>query len=289
MSYDPDTRKSWESAGAYHEAVKPEYPSVASWPPILEPAFVAILDDVAAQSSKQLRVLHPCCNDGRELLWFIHRHGWCGLGVDYVQAFVDRAQRCARRDQLAAEFRVNDVLAAIASLQEASFDIAIMTLGTLWWFADIAPLLEGLARVLRPSGHLCIWEFHPIAACLDEDLYLAEDYPMVRQERYHPGGVEDYVSDEEALILPSQEARDTSISRFVNDFAAVDYIWPVGSIVERLCGAGFRILKCSELTHVWGERYRRGLVPSGVGSRFTFPSTSRALPLTVVFDCIVDH
>jgi len=81
------------------------------------------------------------------------------IGIDYSQVAVRAAQR--RADELGAACRYVAAVVPGAPLASASADLVYTGKGALIWMPDLTRWARDVARLLRPSGHLFIYEAHP--------------------------------------------------------------------------------------------------------------------------------
>jgi SAM-dependent methyltransferase len=95
------------------------------------------------------------------------------LGVDYSQVAVTAAQR--RAHQLGAACRYAVAMVPEVPLASASADLVYTGKGALIWMPDLAAWARDAARLLRPGGHLFVYEGHPAAALWTWD----EDRPRI--------------------------------------------------------------------------------------------------------------
>lgn len=81
------------------------------------------------------------------------------VGIDYSQVAVCAAQH--RADKFGVVCL--DVVAAVPGvpLASASADLVYTGKGAVVWMADLAGWAREVARPLRPSGHLFVYEAHP--------------------------------------------------------------------------------------------------------------------------------
>jgi hypothetical protein len=76
---------------------------------------------------------------------------------------------------------VGQVLRSSAALAEASADRVYTGKGAVIWMPDLSEWARGIARLLRPSGHLFVCEEHPASVLWTWD----EDHPRIREDRSH--------------------------------------------------------------------------------------------------------
>lgn len=277
-------RLSWTAAVREHEKSKGDFVDIGLWPPLLDPAVSDLLR-LWTRGEDPAIIVQPCCGDGRELMYVLHTYGGSGMGFDFVDENIERAISWKDLSGLSANFVCGEALEVLEGIASESFNVALITLGTLWWFPDIGILLRALRRVVAPGGRLLVWDFHPLATCLDDNLGLKVDYPDKVTRRFHRDGVEDYVAEERDCVLPSRRLENRRRSNFANPHAAVDYVWTIGEIVTSLASAGWILQGLREMCHIWGERYRRAQVEVSPMT-FGFPPSQVRLPMTFVADAL---
>ena len=149
------TRRAWEANAAhwdeYMGAAGNDFVNLLVWP-----ATRRLLD---VQPDE--RVLDAACGNGLYALR-VADLGASVVGFDFSAALIARArQRSAGYDDRIA-FHVVDATDrdALLALDEGAFDAAMCNMA-LFDMADIAPLAEGLARLLRPGGRFVFSVMHP--------------------------------------------------------------------------------------------------------------------------------
>lgn len=142
------------------------------------------------------------------------------VGVDYSEVAVHGAQR--RADELGVACRY--VVGAVPDvpLSDASADLVYTGKGALIWMPDLTAWVREVARLLRPSGHLFVYEAHPVVPLWTWD----EDEPRVRQDR-------DY--------FDRSHVNDTFPAR-----GAVEWQWTLGEIVTAAIAADMELLHLGE-------------------------------------------
>ena len=99
-----------------------------------------------------------------------------GTGFDITESFTDEGRRLAREANLNAEFVATDIY-DIDSTYADCYDLILVTIGALCWFADLDRFFARIALVLRAGGSLVINEQHPYTNMLampSEDGFDAE-------------------------------------------------------------------------------------------------------------------
>lgn len=101
------------------------------------------------------------------------------VGVDYVPALLDRAQRRAQAEGLEVDFRVAD--AEALPFPDGAFDVALSTCGAMF-APDQERTAAELARVVRPGGRIGMVNWTP-------DSYVGELFRTIGRYLPPPAGV----------------------------------------------------------------------------------------------------
>jgi len=142
------------------------------------------------------------------------------VGIDYSQVAVRAAQR--RADELGIACRYVAAAVPGVPLASASADLVYTGKGALVWMADLAGWAREVARLLRPSGHLFVYEAHPAVILWTWD----EDRPRIREDRSYFG---------------RSHVNDTFPGR-----GAVEWQWTLGEIITAVAAADLEILHLGE-------------------------------------------
>jgi SAM-dependent methyltransferase len=142
------------------------------------------------------------------------------IGIDYSQVAVRAAQRLADELGIACQYIAATV--PEVPLASASADLVYTGKGALVWMADLARWAGEVARLLRPSGHLFVYEAHPAVVLWTWD----EDQPRIREDRSYFG---------------RSHVNDTFPGR-----GAVEWQWTLGEIITAVIAAGMEILHLGE-------------------------------------------
>jgi hypothetical protein len=263
---------SWDYAVSRHNLVKGDLASaIAAGPGYLHHEIAALLPSASEQTIVQL-----FCNDGRELLSLL-RNGGRGVGVD----FSGHAIRLARtlNDQLHYNclFIQEEVSSWLAAAAGSNYDVFFTSLGSLWWVADLSSYFRFVRSCTVLGGSYIIWEFHPFLHTLDDTLSLVSDYPFHSTARFHPSGVENYVSTVAAYHITDEQSHLTM--PFANPYPVRDYLHGIAAIVTAASHAGWRITRMDEYPYILGERYLESLHNYG-RQHFRIPPGMPQLPLT---------
>ena len=147
-----------------------------------DPTFM-VLDDIETTALEQVGVagrdvVQLSCNNGRELLCVERMGARRCVGFDISDKFIAQAQLLAEAAGSNATFVATDVY-EIPPTYDASFDVAYVTIGALGWFPDLTAWYGVVARLLRPGGHLVLYEMHPML-----DMFDAADGPILKHSYF---------------------------------------------------------------------------------------------------------
>lgn len=199
-NYAEHNRAAWNQATAVHqqhrklnlqEAVKAEDFSV------LDEIETAIHQRLGLQ---QKRVAQLCCNNGRELISVLKLGASAGVGFDIADEAIKEATRLGELSKTNCEFVRTNVY-EINSVYFNQFDLVFTTIGALCWFDDLKRFFAVAAQLLRPNGHLFVYEMHPVLDLFalpgEEEYEAAQElkvaYSYFRREPFIDNNGLDYV------------------------------------------------------------------------------------------------
>jgi ubiquinone/menaquinone biosynthesis C-methylase UbiE len=142
------------------------------------------------------------------------------VGIDYSKVAVRAAQR--RADELGAACRYAVGWMPELPVASQSADLVYTGKGALIWLSDLTEWAAEVARVLRPEGHLFVYEAHPSVPLWTWD----EDRPRIREDRSYFGRT---------------HVNDTFPAR-----GAVEWQWTLGDVVTSVATAGMDIVHLGE-------------------------------------------
>jgi SAM-dependent methyltransferase len=195
-------------------------------------------DDLLAQGrssgllfERELELLAPVLEQGPVVVHFQSGNGLddVGLvragarrvvGVDYSSVAAGAAQR--RAVELGVDCRYVVAEVPGVPVQDGCADLVYTGKGALIWMRDINAWARDVARVLRPGGHLFVYEAHPAVPLWTWD----EDEPRIRPDRSY--FATSHVND----TFPGNGARE--------------WQWTLGQILTALTTAGFRLKTLEE-------------------------------------------
>jgi SAM-dependent methyltransferase len=142
------------------------------------------------------------------------------VGVDFSEVAATAAQRRADDLGIACRYLVAEVPGV--PLRDGCADLVYTGKGALIWMHDLAAWAGDIARLLRPSGHLFIYEAHPIVPLWTWD----EDEPRIRPDRSY---------------FARSHVNDTFPAH-----GAVEWQWSLGQIITAVASAGLEVLVVEE-------------------------------------------
>jgi SAM-dependent methyltransferase len=164
--------------------------------------------------------VHPQSGNGLDDIDLVRAGARSVVGVDFSATAAAAAQ--LRADELGAACRY--VVAAVPGvpLRDGCADLVYTGKGALIWMPDLTAWARDLARLLRPGGHLFVYEGHPAVPLWTWD----EDEPRIRPDRSYFG--RSFIND----AFPANGARE--------------WQWTLGQIVTVVVSSGLQVLHLSE-------------------------------------------
>lgn len=187
-------------------------------------------------------VVHLQCSHGLDALGLLNAGAASVVGVDISPEMVAQARAKAEAvGATRARFVVADASDPPGSL-DGTADLIYTGRGALPWILDLPRWASAAARLLKPGGHLFVYEGHPLANLWDRsasELRLRDGVGYFDTEAGEvPGFPADVVDRAMGLKRPRMLERH----------------WRPGEVVEALVGAGFRVLKTPEFpTTFWNQ------------------------------------
>jgi ubiquinone/menaquinone biosynthesis C-methylase UbiE len=164
--YIEANRRSWNQVAPLHAAANQERLLRSFAQPgfsVLDPYETAKLQQIGIQGKA---VAQLACNNGRELLSIKNMGAGRCVGFDIADEFVKQAQALNQAAQQDCEFVASSIY-EIAESYDQSFELIFISIGVLSWMPDINAFFAVVARLLRPQGHLLIYEMHPFTNMLE--------------------------------------------------------------------------------------------------------------------------
>jgi SAM-dependent methyltransferase len=210
-------RAAWEEASRKHVREYDSLLAQAASGSSLTGTERALLREVLDRAPS---VVHLQSGHGLDDLALVQAGARSVVGVDYSHVAVGAAQR--RASELGAPCWY--VVAAVPGvpLASASADLVYTGKGALIWMPDLTAWARDAARLLRPGGHLFIYEAHPAVVLWSWD----EDQPRIREDRSY---------------FAASHVNDTFPAR-----GALEWQWSLGQVVTAVAAAGLEIVHLGE-------------------------------------------
>jgi SAM-dependent methyltransferase len=210
-------RRAWEAASLKHVRENEELLAEAAAGSSLLDVERALLREVLSGSPD---VVHWQSGNGTDDVALVQAGAKSVVGVDFSKVAVHAAQRRAIELGVACRYLV----AALpgAPLADACADLVYTGKGALIWMPDLTRWARDIVRLLRPSGHLFIYEEHPAVPLWTWDA----DQPRIRTDRSY---------------FAHSHVNDTYPAR-----GTVQWQHTLGVIVSALATAGLRIIHLAE-------------------------------------------
>ncbi|MEE6262943.1 class I SAM-dependent methyltransferase [Plantactinospora sonchi] len=233
-------RAAWEQASEKHHREYPELLAQARAGTSLFPRERELLGPLLRSAPV---VVHPQSGHGLDDIALVRAGARSVTGIDFSEVAVDAARR--RADELGAACRY--VLAELPGvpLRDGCADLVYTGKGALIWMPDLAAWARDLARLLRPGGHLFVYESHPAVPLWSWD----EDRPRIRPDRGY---------------FARSHVNDTFPGG-----GATEWQWTLGDVVNAVVSAGLTVLHLAE----YAEPYWRPDDVSAAAWRGQLPNT----------------
>jgi SAM-dependent methyltransferase len=153
---DDETQRAWEAASQKH---------IREYDDLLDEARTATLLPIEERLLRPIveagaDVVHPMSGHGIDDVALARLGARSVVGVDYSPTAVASAQRRAHELRVPCRYLLAQM--PNSTLDSGCADLIYTGKGALIWVADLAAWLTELTRLLRPGGHLFIYESHPL-------------------------------------------------------------------------------------------------------------------------------
>ena len=215
MSVHERTRRAWEDASRKHVREYAEHLELARTArllPIEEELLGPLLDGA--------EVLHPQSGHGLDDHALVRLEARAVRGLDYSSTAVGAAQR--RAEELAVPCRYEVAELPRTGLAPGSADLVYTGKGALIWLEDLDAWAQEMHRLLRPGGHLFVYEAHPLVPLWAWDA----DEARVRADRSY---------------FAASHVNDTFPAG-----GATEHQRTLAELVMTVLGAGFELLHLAE-------------------------------------------
>ena len=237
--YTEKNREAWnEAAGVHRKHRKDDYSELFKNKnySVMDPVLSSLLEKISLKGRK---IAQLCCNDGRELLSIVNTTDAIGTGFDISDEFISDAKSIAKAANLSCQFIRKNIYDLNDEYQN-TFDFILFTAGSLTWFHDLTRLFALAGRILKPGGHLVIYEIHPFINMLafkDEADYEASNpckivYPYFLKEPWISNTGADYIG------------KTTYKSKTLTSFSHT-----ISDIITAICSNEMKIKEFAEYPH----------------------------------------
>lgn len=195
--------------------------------------FTAELDILRPLLASSPAVAHLQSGHGLDDIALVAEGARSVVGVDFSSVTATAAQRRADELGVACRYVIGELPGA--PLRDGCADLVYTGKGALIWMPDLLAWAQDAARLLRPSGHLFVYEAHPAVPLWTWD----EDEPRIRPDRGY---------------FERSHVNDTFPGN-----GAVEWQATLGDVINAVLGAGL------ELVHV-GEYAEPFWRPDGISA-----------------------
>jgi SAM-dependent methyltransferase len=210
-------REAWEAASRKHVREYDDLLAQAASGASLNGVERELLADILNRAPE---VVHLQSGHGLEDAALVQAGAKSVVGVDYSSTAAGAAQRRAGELGLACRYIVGTVPGV--PLADGTADLVYTGKGALIWMPDLDGWAREAARLLRPGGHLFVYEGHPAVPLWTWD----EDTPGIRAGRSY---------------FARNHVNDTFPAR-----GATEWQWTLGQVVTAVITAGMELLSLAE-------------------------------------------
>jgi SAM-dependent methyltransferase len=210
-------RRAWEAASRKHVREYDDLLAQAAAGSSLNAVERGLLEEILDGAPQ---VVHLQSGHGLEDAALVQAGAKSVLGIDYSSTAAGAAQRRANELGLACRYIVGTVPGV--PLADSTADLVYTGKGALIWMQDLDAWAREAARLLRPSGHLFLYEGHPAVPLWTWD----EDTPRIRADR-------------------SYFAR-THVNDTFPALGASEWQWTLGQVVTAVTTAGMELRSLAE-------------------------------------------
>jgi len=171
-----DNRDAWNAAAQKYIRENEEMLALARTGSSLFPREIELLRPLLAQSP---RVVHPQSGYGLDDIALLAEGASAVVGVDFSEVTATAAQRRADELGLDLQFPLHHASAEDVPLPDGCADLVVAAQAFHWFDPAAAAWARDMARLLRPGGHLFVFEAHPMVSLWSKD----SDVTRIREDR----------------------------------------------------------------------------------------------------------
>jgi SAM-dependent methyltransferase len=209
------------------------------------------LDKVITAKLKELGlvggdVAQVCCNNGRETLSMLNSGAKSAVGFDISDDALKEAEQLNEISGLNCTFIRTDIY-DIGDEYNERFDLILITIGALAWMPDFGRFFKQVSKMIKPGGHLVIYENHPF-------------HYMFADE-----GEEDFDPDNPEKIVYDYFRTEPWIGTDGIDYIGrvrykskvnYNYSYTISALLSSVIKSGLRVAEFSEYKHNISDDYK---------------------------------
>lgn len=230
-------RRTWEQAAAAHaeEGLQETRERLLRGDGAYADARLrAALDEVGLQGRA---IAQFNCNNGRELISALQLGAARGYGFDISEQYVELGRSLAADCGVDAEFVAGSIY-DVPPTYDGTADVVLVTAAALCWMPDLRRYFEVAHRVLRPGGHLVVYETHPFVEMFKLDCDREHGEALVPHYPY--GSSEPVEFDSRGDYYGDRQSGAGTAYWFHHSMSA---------IVQSILDAGFTLQRFEEYQH----------------------------------------
>ncbi|UYP45327.1 hypothetical protein NEF87_001612 [Candidatus Lokiarchaeum ossiferum] len=185
---------------------------------------------------KGKEIVHVCCNNGIELLSLVKLGAKRGVGYDISDKFIAEANQYANIAQVDCKYVQADAY-DLTPKEHGLFDILYLSVGALCWMPDLKLFFEKCASLIKPSGHIFIFDSHPVTSMIGfegEEGYNPE-YPLNPINSYFKD--DPWIETDGIDYIGGTEYKSKPMASFA---------YKMGDIINNLINADIEIMELNE-------------------------------------------
>lgn len=180
-----------------------------------------------------------CCNNGRELLSLVKcGRAKKGVGFDIAENQVAFANEKAKELDLPCAFEAVNIYDLDDRYRE-QFDLVIITIGALCWFADLDRFFAVVAKCMKAGAVILINEQHPCTNMLATEGEKLFD-PEHRTACHYSYFEHEWTGNEGMYYMTQKRYRSKTFT---------DFTHPMSEIISGMCGNGIVVTGLEEYDH----------------------------------------
>lgn len=235
-NYTNMNKEAWDEAHAYHQKGRKINLAEAVKDPNFNQLSEVDIECFTKIGFKGKEVVHVCCNNGVELISLVKLGAKKGIGYDISEKFVTEANQYAEIAQVNCKFYQADAY-DLNPQEHGIFDILYLSVGALCWMPDLKKFFQKCASLIRPNGHIFIFDSHPYTSMIGfegEDGY-NPDFPM--------NPLNSYFKDDPWI---DNDGIDYVGGTIYESKTMANFAYKMGDIINNLVHARIEILELKE-------------------------------------------